>query len=110
MVAPKEWYGTVDPNAFQEVEKNITPPDSRKVGAQLEGKTADGQAVFSLVPKVGAGTALLDFNHPLASDIHHFNVKVMDVAQAIAPKYGLYSEAAREAVPPREYQFSILVD
>src|SRR5690349_4649840 len=46
MVTPADGYGTIDPKAFREVDKNMVPSDSRKVGTQLEGKTADGRTVF----------------------------------------------------------------
>src|SRR5690349_10183920 len=45
-IAPADGYGTVDPKAFQEVDKDMVPPDSQKVGTQLEGKTVDGRKVF----------------------------------------------------------------
>lgn len=81
-VAPADGYGTVDPKAFQEVDKNLVPADSRKVGTQLEGKTADGQKVFPRITEVKNETIVLDFNHPLAGKTLYFDVKVLDVAQA----------------------------
>lgn len=81
-VAPAEAYGTVDPKAFKEVDKNIVPEDARKVGAQLEGKTPDGQKVYPRISEVKNDTIVLDFNHPLAGKTLHFDVKVLDVAQA----------------------------
>lgn len=81
-VAPADAYGTVDPEAFQEVDKNLVPSDSRKVGAQLEGKTADGRTVFPRISEVKNETVVLDFNHPLAGKTLYFDVKVLDVAQA----------------------------
>ncbi|MFY4727795.1 FKBP-type peptidyl-prolyl cis-trans isomerase [Nitrospira sp. BLG_2] len=81
-VAPADGYGTVDPKAFQEVDKNLVPADSRKVGTQLEGKTADGQKVFPRISEVKNETIVLDFNHPLAGKTLYFDVKVLDVAQA----------------------------
>ncbi len=84
-VAPTEAYGTVDPKAFQEVDKNMVPEDARKVGAQLEGKTTDGRTVYPRISEVKATTVVLDFNHPLAGKTLYFDVKVLDVAQA-SPK------------------------
>jgi FKBP-type peptidyl-prolyl cis-trans isomerase SlyD len=81
-VAPPEAYGTVDPKAFQEVDKNMVPADARKVGTQLEGTTADGRKVFPRISEVKNDTVVLDFNHPLAGKTLHFDVKVLDVAQA----------------------------
>ena len=81
-IAPADGYGTVDPKAFQEVDKDMVPPDSRKVGTQLEGKTVDGRKVFPRISEVKNQTVVLDFNHPLAGKTLYFDVKVLDVAQA----------------------------
>jgi FKBP-type peptidyl-prolyl cis-trans isomerase SlyD len=81
-VAPPEAYGSVDPKAFQEVDKNMVPTEARKVGAQLEGKTADGRKVFPRISEVKNDTIVLDFNHPLAGKTLHFDVKVLDIVQA----------------------------
>ena len=81
-VAPPEAYGTLDPKAFQEVDKNMVPTDSRKVGTQLEGTTSDGRKVFPRISEVKNETIVLDFNHPLAGKTLHFDVKVLDIAQA----------------------------
>lgn len=85
-VAPTEAYGTVDPKAFQEVDKKLLPPDTAKVGTQLEGTTADGRKVFPRISEVKNETVVLDFNHPLAGKTLHFDVKVLEVAQAPAAK------------------------
>lgn len=81
-LSPADGYGTIDPKAFQEVDKNLVPSDSRKVGTQLEGKTADGRTVFPRISEVKNETVVLDFNHPLAGKTLYFDVKVLDVAQA----------------------------
>lgn len=81
-VAPTEAYGTVDPKAFQEVDRKMVPADAQKVGAQLEGTTTDGRKVFPRISEVKNETVVLDFNHPLAGKTLHFDVKVLDVAQA----------------------------
>lgn len=85
-VAPAEGYGNVDSKAFQEVDKKMVPPDSVKVGAELQGKTADGRTVFPRISEVKNETVVLDFNHPLAGKTLHFDVQVLDVAQAASPK------------------------
>lgn len=85
-VAPAEAYGTADPKAFQEVDKKLLPPESVKVGAQLEGKTTDGRTVYPRISEVKNETVVLDFNHPLAGKTLHLDVKVLEVAQAPASK------------------------
>lgn len=81
-VAPTEAYGEFDPKAFQEVGRKMVPVDAQKVGAQLEGTTTDGRKVFPRISEVKNETIVLDFNHPLAGKTLHFDVKVLDVAQA----------------------------
>ena len=83
-LAPTEAYGTVDPKAFQEVDKKMVPTEAQKVGTQLEGKTADGRKVFPRISEVKHETIVLDFNHPLAGKTLYFDVKVLDIAQASA--------------------------
>lgn len=85
-VAPAEGYGDVDSKAFQEVDKKMVPSDSQQVGAHLQGKTADGRTVYPRISEVKNDTVVLDFNHPLAGKTLHFDVQVLDVAQAAAPK------------------------
>ena len=81
-VTPTDGYGAINPKAFQEVDKNMVPSDSRKVGTQLEGKTADGRTVFPRISEIKNETVVLDFNHPLAGKTLYFDVQVLDVAQA----------------------------
>jgi FKBP-type peptidyl-prolyl cis-trans isomerase SlyD len=81
-VAPTEGYGTFDPKAFQEVDRKMVPTDAQKVGAQLEGTTTDGKTVYPRIAEVKSDTVVLDFNHHLAGKTLHFDVKVLEVAQA----------------------------
>ena len=81
-VAPTEGYGTVDPKAFQEIDKKMVPAEAQKVGMQLEGTTAEGRKVFPRISAVKNDTVVLDFNHPLAGKTLYFDIKVLDVAQA----------------------------
>lgn len=83
-VAPTEGYGAVDPKAFQEIDKKMVPAEAQKVGTQLEGTTAEGKKVFPRISAVKNDTVVLDFNHPLAGKTLYFDVKVLDVAQALS--------------------------
>jgi len=85
-VAPPEAYGTVDPKAFQEVDRKMVSVEGQKVGAQLEGTTTDGRKIFPRISEVKNETVVLDFNHPLAGKTLHFAVQVLDVAQASPSK------------------------
>src|SRR5262249_8449047 len=80
-VAPADGYGEKDPNALQEVQKKLIPPDALVVGARLQGKTPDGHMVYPRVAEIKDDTVVLDFNHPLAGKTLHFDVKILDIKQ-----------------------------
>jgi FKBP-type peptidyl-prolyl cis-trans isomerase SlyD len=80
-VAPADGYGEQDPNALQEVQKKLIPPDALVVGSRLQGKAPDGRMVYPRVAEIKDDTVILDFNHPLAGKTLHFAVKVLDVQQ-----------------------------
>jgi FKBP-type peptidyl-prolyl cis-trans isomerase SlyD len=83
-VKPEDAYGPVNEAAFREVEKTVVPEDALKVDARLQGRDANGQAVHARVAEVKDKTVLLDFNHPLAGKILHFDVKVLNIQEAAA--------------------------
>jgi FKBP-type peptidyl-prolyl cis-trans isomerase SlyD len=82
VVKPADGYGEVDARAVQEVKKNMIPEAARKVGAQLEAKSPDGQSLFPRVTEVNEDTVVLDFNHPLAGKTLVFDITVLDVKPA----------------------------
>ena len=79
-LAPGDGYGDVDESAIVEVPLSVVPERARKPGKRLQGKAPDGQVVTPLVAEVRESTAVLDFNHPLAGETLHFDVKVTAVA------------------------------
>jgi len=82
IVKPADGYGQVDAKAVQEVKKTLVPEAARKVGAQLEAKSPDGQSMFPRVTEVKEDTVVLDFNHPLAGKTLFFDVTILDVKSA----------------------------
>ncbi len=84
-VAPKEGYGEINPQAFQEVPIDQIPPDARKVGVQLQGKDGQGRVVHPTVTEIKEEVVVLDFNHPLAGKTLYFDIKILDVKTATAP-------------------------
>jgi FKBP-type peptidyl-prolyl cis-trans isomerase SlyD len=80
-VTPTDGYGALDPDALQEVDKALLPPDAVQVGTRLQGRTPDGRMVFPRVAEVKTDTVILDFNHPLAGKTLHFDVKILDIQQ-----------------------------
>jgi len=80
-VAPADGYGEQNPEALQEVQKSLIPPEALVVGTRLQGQTPDGHAVYPRVAAIKDDTVMLDFNHPLAGKTLHFNVKILDIQQ-----------------------------
>jgi FKBP-type peptidyl-prolyl cis-trans isomerase SlyD len=85
-VAPEDGYGPIDPNGIQEVKKEIIPVEAQKVGAQLQGRSADGSTAFPIVKEIREETVVLDFNHPLAGKTLHFDVTVLAIKAGQPPK------------------------
>jgi FKBP-type peptidyl-prolyl cis-trans isomerase SlyD len=81
-VSPDEGYGTIDQEAFLEVEKARIPPEAHNVGATLQGQTASGEVLRARVTEVKDSTVVLDFNHPLAGKTLYFEVKILQIQQA----------------------------
>ncbi len=78
-LSPEEGYGAVDPNAFQEVNKDLIPEDARAVGTPLMARDASGRTHHLRVHEVKESTVVLDFNHPLAGKTLVFDVKILSI-------------------------------
>lgn len=78
-VNPEDGYGSVNPQAFQEVPKENIPTEAMKVGTELIGRDAQGRVVRPRVFEIKDKTVVLDFNHPLAGETLYFDVKILDV-------------------------------
>lgn len=85
-VQPAVGYGVVDPKALQEVQKKLIPADALRVDAQLRAQGPDGRELFPRAVEVKNDSVVLDFNHPLAGEMLHFDVKVSEIKQGEAPK------------------------
>jgi FKBP-type peptidyl-prolyl cis-trans isomerase SlyD len=79
-VGAEDGYGPTRLEAIQEVPLDRIPEGARKVGAGLQGQTDEGAVVQARVTEVKDETVVVDFNHPLAGETLHFQVKVLDVA------------------------------
>ncbi len=82
VVSPEDGYGESNPKALVQVEIDKIPDEARKVGAMLQGQSADGGSVYARVAEVSEKTVTLDHNHPLAGKTLHFDVKVLNVSEA----------------------------
>jgi len=86
IVAAVDAYGEDDEEAFQRVERDIFPPDMElEEGMQLRMREAQsGEPVDVIIAEVDDESVLLDFNHPLAGEELHFQVKVVGLRPATA--------------------------
>ncbi len=78
-LSPEEGYGAVNPNALQEVNKDLIPEEDRKVGKWVEARDASGRTRRLRVHEVKEDTVVLDLNHLLAGKTLIFDVKVLKI-------------------------------
>ena len=78
IVTPADGYGEYDEQAFMDVPRGEFPQDMPvEEGLELTVRDDSGQARYARVDNVEDQTVRLNFNHPLAGDELHFNVKVV---------------------------------
>ena len=78
IVTPADGYGEYDEEAFMDVPRGEFPQDMPvEEGLELTVRDDSGQARYARVDNVEDETVRLNFNHPLAGDELHFNVKVV---------------------------------
>jgi len=78
-LSPEEGYGPVNPNALQEVNKDLIPEEALKVGTPLVTRDSSGRPRRLRVQEIKEETVVLDFNHPLAGKTLIFDVKVLKI-------------------------------
>lgn len=82
VIAPSDAYGEFDEEAFMDVPRSAFPQDIPiEEGSELTVKDDTGQARYARIDAVEGENVTLNFNHPLAGDELHFNVKVLDVRE-----------------------------
>lgn len=82
VVAPAEGYGEYDEEAFMDVPLTEFPKDMPvEEGLELTVRDDEGQSRYARVDSVEEKVARLNFNHPLAGDELHFNVKVVNLRE-----------------------------
>ena len=78
-VPPEDGYGAVSDDALLEVPLDHLPEEAREAGAVLTAVGPEGQELQGVVTGIGETTATLDFNHPLAGEVLHFDVTILSV-------------------------------
>jgi FKBP-type peptidyl-prolyl cis-trans isomerase SlyD len=82
VIQPTEGYGEFDENAFMDVPRNAFPADIPvQEGTELTVRDDTGQPRYARIDAVEGDTVTLNFNHPLAGDELHFNIKVVSVRE-----------------------------
>jgi FKBP-type peptidyl-prolyl cis-trans isomerase SlyD len=83
VVAPADGYGAKDPEAFEMVPLNAFPPDLKLTpGMRLHMRDQRGEVFAVHVADIRPDGVLLDFNHPLAGETLHFDVKIATLRPA----------------------------
>ena len=78
-LAPDQAFGSVDPEAFREVDSGAIPEELRYEGAVLGVQDERGNQYRIRIHKIEGEKAVIDFNHPLAGQTLVFEVKVVSV-------------------------------
>jgi len=83
-VAPEDAYGPRHENATQIIPHDAFPPEMKvEPGMALEMRdTTTGQIFEVYVTEIMPEGVVVDFNHPLAGETLHFDVKVVDIRPA----------------------------
>jgi len=77
-VSPEGGYGVRDEDAIDEIPLTEFPEGVKpEVGMELEVKDEEGNEMYGRVLSLGADTAKMDFNHPLAGKELNFEVKIV---------------------------------
>ncbi len=86
VVAPDEGYGEYDEDGLQQVPRSALPagatPDLGQ-GLRLRNRKT-GEQYEAYVVELGPDHIVLDYNHPLAGQTLHYEVRIVDVRQGTA--------------------------
>lgn len=84
-LAPADGYGEYDEEAFEEVPIDQFPTDHEiEPGMAIGVQDSSGEIYNAYVAEIHDDFIVLNYNHPLAGETLHFQVKVLDVRPATA--------------------------
>jgi FKBP-type peptidyl-prolyl cis-trans isomerase SlyD len=82
VIPPADGYGEYDEEAFMSVPRAEFPKDMPiEEGVELTVRDDSGQSRYARIETIDGDTVTLNFNHPLAGDELHFNVKVVGLRE-----------------------------
>ncbi len=83
IVSPQDGYGDVDPEAFMDVPRSEFPKDiPLDIGTELEIRDEEDEVMLATVHEVTKDIVRLNFNHPLAGETLHFDIKILELRSA----------------------------
>ena len=85
VIQPADGYGVFDEQAFMDVPRGEFPKDMPlQEGLELSVRDDSGQSRYARIDTIEDDNVTLNFNHPLAGDELHFNVKVVRLREPTA--------------------------
>lgn len=85
VVPPEDGFGQVEDHAYMEVDKATIPPESLQVGTIVEGQDSTGSPLYPTIREIREHVVILDYNHPMAGQILHFDVTILDIQDDASP-------------------------
>ncbi len=85
VVQPEDAYGDTDPEAIAVVGRDMFPEGTElEVGMGFHAESNTGQPMEVMITSIDGDEIVVDGNHPLAGEVLHFDVTVVDVREASA--------------------------
>jgi FKBP-type peptidyl-prolyl cis-trans isomerase 2 len=84
-IPPEDAFGSVKPELVQEVDAKLIPVEARTPGFELVSTNPQGQRQMVKVREVKGDRVVLDYNHPLAGETLHYDVRVIGIKDPNAP-------------------------
>ncbi len=82
VVDPDQGYGEIVEGLRTKVDRSVFPADLEvKIGMQFQAEVGEQPVIFT-VEEIQGNEISIDGNHPLAGQILHFDVEVLDVRDA----------------------------
>ncbi len=82
VVQAADGYGEYDDEAYMDVPRGEFPQDMPvEEGLELSVRDDQGQSRYARIDGIEGDTVTLNFNHPLAGDELHFNVKIVELRE-----------------------------
>ncbi len=82
-IQPADGYGEVNPQLVRQVPMEaLAGIEDVRVGMQLQSQDPQGRIEYLFVEAIEGDNVTLNANHPLAGQVLHFDVTVMEVREA----------------------------